>query len=359
MPFDLRAALTEFHQTIMELSSPLLERIDAVPALQVLQPYRDSLPYLAAALGLLLFLVLARALRRPFSRKKARKKKEESFRAMAMAVPALAPVSVPLSTPVKTPIHGRAVDIAPDFDTLSFFSASAAPAVPRDFSAAALETVSELVPAPQEAAPQRSVALAQDVAAAFPALTESSPVSQPAAGVPIAATAPSIALSDAAAAVSVEPVASAPAPAVRPEVPGPPDPAPASSRVTSLNANFRKIYIVMYIDLELTTNFSALLADVNGRLARKAPTEPLMPTGSGGPEDEIFAHLALAALDDLQTKEPHFESGILPPHGQELCTIFEYALNRLKGSGKLSENTAKQLLQETLDKLRSTPGASS
>lgn len=327
MPFDLRSELTHFHQIVMELSRPLLERIDAVPALQVLQPYRDSLPYVTAGLGLLLLLVLVRVLRRTSRRKKASNNKKEGFRTKAM------PTSVPASAIGKTPIQGRAIDIAPDFDPISPFPAS--PFVPRDFSAAPLETPPEPAPAPQEAVPQRPVAPAQNVEAAFPAPPRPSSAFEPAAGAPIAAPA----------------AAPAPAPAVRPGVPEPPGPAPAPSRVTPPNADFRKIYIVMYIDRELTTNFSALRDNVNRRLARKDPTEPLMPTGSGSSEDNIFAHLALAALDDLHSKEARLETGALSPHGQELCTVYEYALQHLRESGRLAEEPAQSLLRETLQKM--------
>lgn len=347
MPFDLHSELTHFHQIVMELSGPLLEWIDAVPALQVLQPYRDSLPYVAAGLGLLLLLVLVRALRRTSRRKKASNNKKEGFRTK----------TAPASAIGKTPIQGRAIDIAPDFDPISSFPAS--PFVPRDFSAAPLETAPEPAPAPQEAVPQRPVAPAQNVEAAFSAPPRPSSAFQPAAGAPIAAPDPSIALSDAAIPMSAAPVAPgavpaaapAPAPAVRPEVPEPPGPAPAPSRVTPPNADFRKIYIVMYIDRELTTNFSALRDNVNGRLARKDPTEPLMPAGSGSSEDNIFAHLALAALDDLHSKEARLETGALSPHGQELCTVYEYALQHLRESGRLAEEPAQSLLRETLQKM--------
>ena len=76
-----------------------------------------------------------------------------------------------------------------------------------------------------------------------------------------------------------------------------------------------------------------------------------MPTGSGSPEDEIFAHLALAALDNLLSKEARLETGALSPHGQELRAVYEYALQHLRESGRLAEEPAQSLLQETLQKI--------
>ena len=126
------------------------------------------------------------------------------------------------------------------------------------------------------------------------------------------------------------------------------------------------MYIEMYIYLELTTNFSALRANVNGMLSRGASTEPLlsalMPAltsdGSAASEERILAYTALAALEDLQTKESRLESGKLSPHGEELCKIYNYALDRLRGGGKLSEDSAVKLLQDTLERIRGTTGAS-
>nr|WP_314717293.1 hypothetical protein [uncultured Fretibacterium sp.] len=112
----------------------------------------------------------------------------------------------------------------------------------------------------------------------------------------------------------------------------------------------------MYIDLELTTNFSALRTEVNGKLSRGEPTGPLLPEGSANPEEYILASIALAALEDLQTKESRLETGELSPHGQELCKIYEYILNRLKGNGNLLEDSARKLLQETLEKVLGTSG---
>ena len=114
----------------------------------------------------------------------------------------------------------------------------------------------------------------------------------------------------------------------------------------------------MYIYLELTTNFSALRANVNGMLSQGASTEPLMPEGSANSEEHILACTALAALEDLQTKESRLESGELSPHGEELCKIYNYILDRLGGNGKLSEDSARDLLKATLEKVPGTTGAS-
>ena len=142
-----------------------------------------------------------------------------------------------------------------------------------------------------------------------------------------------------------------PAPA---PVPGPPR--AAASLITPPESEFQRIYIEMYIYLELTTNFSALRANVNGMLSRGTSTEPLMPDGSAAPEEHTLAYIALAALEDLQTKESRLETGELSPHGEELCKIYNYILDRLGGNGKLSKDSARKLLQDTLERVRGTGG---
>lgn len=143
--------------------------------------------------------------------------------------------------------------------------------------------------------------------------------------------------------------------AQRHEAPEPPKAAAASPN-TPPESEFQRIYIEMYIDLELTTNFSALRTDVNGMLSRGVSSEPLLPEGSATPDEYVLACIALAALEDLQTKESRLDTGELSPHGQELCKIYEYILNRLKGNGKFSEDSARKLLQETLEKVLGTSG---
>lgn len=354
MSFDmssLNSALNAFHQNVMEIFAPLMERIDTISALQFLQPYRHCLPYIVMGLGLLLLLMLVRAMRRKSSRSGRKIKSGKAGKRIP-----------PSGASFKTPIRGRALDDMSSFDRLSSYSEAASGVIltrgtePSQGMAPDQETDSAQQPspispeAPAEKSEPNSFSLNPN---ASPSPTQP-PVQAPEEA-PLVIAAPPVAP------IPVVPPAAAPiAPPAGPlQAPEPPKTTPASNLLSPLDADFQRIYIEMYIDRELTTNFSALRANVNAKLAVGAPTEPLMPTGSANPEESIFAYLALAALDDLQSKESHLESGILTPHGQELCTIFDYALNRLRGSGKLSEDTAKQLLQQALDKLRSTPGTSS
>ena len=392
MPFYL---LSSFHQGVMEIFRPLLNWFDSVSMLRPLQPYRDWLPYatVGVILPLLLWLFLS-ILRQVRRNSRSGKNVRPSPAPAGMAVqgkaidittdfvvhdpwtePSLGAQAGPAPQPdvplrpqeqgVSAPVPDRTHSwIAPDSAVAASPIVLPAPA-PRAASGPAAPPVT-----PPEAAPAGAPVPSAASAPVPSAASAPAPSAAPAPA-PSAASAPvPSALSDAPAPVpSVAPApvpsaapapvpSAAPAPvpsAQRHEAPEPPRTAAASPN-TPPESEFQRIYIDMYIDLELTTNFSALRTDVNGMLSRGVSSEPLLPEGSATPDEYVLACIALAALEDLQTKESRLESGELSPHGQELCKIYEYILNRLKGNGKLSEDSARKLLQETLEKVLGTTG---
>ena len=416
MPFYL---LSSFHQSVMEIFRPLLNWFDSVSMLRSLQPYRDWLPYVTVGVVLpfllWIFLSILRQVRR---NSRSGKNVRPSPAPAGMAVqgkaidittdfvvhdpwtePSLGTQAAPAPQPdlslrpqeqgISAPVPDRTNSwIAPDSAVAASPIVLPAPA-PRAASGPAAPPVipPEAAPAgaPAPSAPSATPAPAPSVAPAPVPSAASAPASSAApAPVPSAtpasapsavptpapsaapASAPSATPASAPSAVpapapsaapaSVPSGASAPAPsAQRHEAPEPPKAAAASPN-TPPESEFQRIYIDMYIDLELTTNFSALRTDVNGMLSRGVSSEPLLPEGSATPDEYVLACIALAALEDLQTKESRLESGELSPHGQELCKIYEYILNRLKGNGKLSEDSARKLLQETLEKVLGTSG---
>lgn len=299
---SLSSMLSPLHEAILEIFEPLIAWCEGIPALQPIAPYLDALPYATLGLGLLLLLVLLRMTSRSFGKGR----RTSGSRG-------------PRTAPKGTPVQGRALDDMSYFDNL----ASEAVITSRsDTSSGPSPTFS----APAEARPEPFSSSAR----------------------PTAPTADRTA----------QPPHEARPVAVPPTAPMPDNPNPESGSVSSPESDFQIIYIKMYIDQQLTTNFSVLRANVNERLSRSAPTEPLMLSGSGSTEDNIYAHLALASLDALHAPESHFESGGLTPHGQELCKIYDYALNRLQSSGKASEESARVLLQKTLEQTRKAPGGS-
>lgn len=387
MPFYL---LSSFHQSVMEIFRPLLNWFDSISMLRSLQPYRDWLPYVTVGVVLpfllWIFLSILRQVRRNF---RGGKNVRPSPAPAGMAVqgkaidittdfvvhdpwtePSLGAQAAPAPQPdlslrpqeqgISAPVPDRTNSwIAPDSAVAASPIVLPAPA-PRAASGPAAPPVIPPEAAPAGApAPSVAPAPAPSAPSATPAPAPSAPSATPApapsvapAPVPSAASAPA----SSAAPAPVPSAASAPAPsAQRHEAPEPPKAAAASPN-TPPESEFQRIYIDMYIDLELTTNFSALRTDVNGMLSRGVSSEPLLPEGSATPDEYVLACIALAALEDLQTKESRLESGELSPHGQELCKIYEYILNRLKGNGKLSEDSARKLLQETLEKVLGTTG---
>ena len=375
MSFNLQTVLTSFHQSVMEVFGPLLDWFDSVPALQPLQPYGYCLPYVVIGLVLFLLLLLAHVLRRK-GRGPRREKTPRSTSASRSA-------SISRSTFSGTPVQGRAIDIMPDFPApepstepssgLSSEPSYGGQGVPVPQAGAPAQVQEEGFSVPTMAGSGASVpnfAASGPVVLTAPAPgatfgPSASPVSPPAAdfagafipsAAPISPAAPIPPAAPAAARTPASTPTPAPASsAPRHEVPEPPKTA-AASLITPPESEFQRIYIEMYIYLELTTNFSALRANVNGMLSRGASTEPLMPDGSAAPEEHILACTALAALEDLQTKESRLEPGRLSPHGEELCKIYNYILNRMKGNGNLSEDSARKLLEDTLEKVLGTSG---
>ena len=330
MPFYL---LSSFHQSVMEIFRPLLNWFDSVSMLRSLQPYRDWLPYVTVGVILPFLLWIFLSILRQVRRNSRGGKNVR-----------------PSPAPAGTAVQGKAIDITTDF------------VVHDPWAESSLGT--QAAPAPQPNVPLRPQE--QGVSAPVPDRTLSGIAPDSAAASPIvlpapaprAASGPSAAPAPAPSAAPAPVPSAAPAPvpsAQRHEAPEPPRTAAASPN-TPPESEFQRIYIDMYIDLELTTNFSALRTDVNGMLSRGVSSEPLLPEGSATPDEYVLACIALAALEDLQTKESRLESGELSPHGQELCKIYEYILNRLKGNGKLSEDSARKLLQETLEKVLGTTG---
>lgn len=370
MPFYL---LSSFHQSVMEIFRPLLNWFDSVSMLRSLQPYRDWLPYVTVGVILPFLLWIFLSILRQVRRNSRGGKNVR-----------------PSPAPAGTAVQGKAIDITTDFVVHDPWAepslgTQAAPApqpdvplrpqeqgvsapvpdrtnsgIAPDSAAVAVGPIVLPAPAPRAASGPAATPVPSATLASAPSAVPTPAPSAAATPAPSAAPtpAPSAAPAPAPSAVpaSVPSTAPAPAPSAQQhEAPEPPRTAAASPN-TPPESEFQRIYIEMYIDLELTTNFSALRTEVNGKLSRGEPTGPLLPEGSANPEEYILASIALAALEDLQTKESRLETGELSPHGQELCKIYEYILNRLKGNGNLLEDSARKLLQETLEKVLGTSG---
>ncbi|WP_208873448.1 hypothetical protein, partial [Fretibacterium fastidiosum] len=134
-----------------------------------------------------------------------------------------------------------------------------------------------------------------------------------------------------------------------------PDAPTAEERLARLYPNveseFQNLYINLYADQELTTDFSDLRNSVSQRILQNQSPLPLFDPGQGDTRDLLLAHIANSARDvieklseDRQDDRPKFNL-----HEQELHKIYRCILYRLNDSGLIDEETIKRLVQEARD----------
>ena len=134
-----------------------------------------------------------------------------------------------------------------------------------------------------------------------------------------------------------------------------PDAPTAEERLARLYPNveseFQNLYINLYADQELTTDFSDLRNSVSQRILQNQSPLPLFDPGQGDTRDLLLAHIANSARDvieklseDRQGDRPKFNL-----HEQELHKIYRCILYRLNDSGLIDEETIKRLVQEARD----------
>ena len=119
----------------------------------------------------------------------------------------------------------------------------------------------------------------------------------------------------------------------------------------NMESEFQNLYINIYADQELTTDFGDLRNSVSQRILQNQSPLPLFDPGQGNTRDLLLAHIANSALDvikklseDRQDDRPKFNL-----HEQELYKIYRCALYRLNESGLITEETVRRLMQEAHD----------
>ena len=134
-----------------------------------------------------------------------------------------------------------------------------------------------------------------------------------------------------------------------------PDAPTAEERLARLYPNmeseFQNLYINIYADQELTTDFGDLRNSVSQRILQNQSPLPLFDPGQGNTRDLLLAHIANSALDVIK-KLSENRQGDRPKfnlHEQELYKIYRCALYRLNESGLITEETVKRLMQEAHD----------
>jgi hypothetical protein len=122
------------------------------------------------------------------------------------------------------------------------------------------------------------------------------------------------------------------------------DPALMEAAVKACQEKFQDMYIEMYIGLGLMSDFERMRTEVFQRLADGPETYHAMTELKMTPEGMVLLQMASVAGSMLQSGEQHIGRGLLGIHGQELFSVYRYALTTLQERGFAS-------IEETQTKL--------
>jgi hypothetical protein len=130
------------------------------------------------------------------------------------------------------------------------------------------------------------------------------------------------------------PTATSPSPVLPPKPPRPPvDPALIAAAVKSCQQQFQEMYIDMYLGLGLMSDFERMRTEVGQRLADGKETYHAISELKMTPEAVVLMQMASVAGSLLQSGEHHVGKGLLGIHGQELFSVYRYALTTMQEKG--------------------------
>ena len=123
----------------------------------------------------------------------------------------------------------------------------------------------------------------------------------------------------------------------------PVDPAILEAAVKACQEKFQEMYIEMYIGLGLMSDFEKMRTEVSKRIAVGEDTYHAMTELKMTPEGVVLMQWASVSGNILQSGEQHIGKGLLGIHGQELYSVYRYALNTMqeKGLATQAETQAK------------------
>lgn len=123
----------------------------------------------------------------------------------------------------------------------------------------------------------------------------------------------------------------------------PVDPRLVEEAVKACQDAYQNMYIEMYIGLGLMSDFERLRTEVSKRLADGQETYHAISELKMTPEGVVLMQIASVAGNILQTGEQHIGRGLLGIHGQELYSVYRYALTTMqeKGMSTVEETQAK------------------
>jgi hypothetical protein len=118
------------------------------------------------------------------------------------------------------------------------------------------------------------------------------------------------------------------------EPPAPPvDPAAIEAAIKLCQEKFQEMYIDMYLGLGLMSDFERLRTEVSQRLANGKETYHSISELNATPEAVVLMQMGSVAGSLLQSGEQHIGKGLLGIHGQELFSVYRYALTTMQEKG--------------------------
>jgi hypothetical protein len=132
---------------------------------------------------------------------------------------------------------------------------------------------------------------------------------------------------------------------VSPPPPKPPvDPAVIESAVKLCQEKFQEMYIDMYLGLGLMSDFERMRTEVSQRIADGKETYHAISELNMTPEAVVLMQMASVAGSLLQSGEQHIGKGLLGIHGQELFSVYRYALTTMQEKGFATQDETQSKL---------------
>ena len=130
-----------------------------------------------------------------------------------------------------------------------------------------------------------------------------------------------------------------------PPPPKPPvDPAIIEAAIKACQEKFQEMYIDMYLGLGLMSDFERMRTEVTQRIADGKETYHAISELKMTPEAVVLMQMASVAGSLLQSGEQHIGKGLLGIHGQELFSVYRYALTTMQEKGFATQNETQSKL---------------
>lgn len=130
------------------------------------------------------------------------------------------------------------------------------------------------------------------------------------------------------------------------------DPQVTEQAVKACLDKFQEMYIEMYIGLGLMSDFDQMRTEVTNRLSNGQETWHAISELKMTPEGVVLMQMASVSGSMLQSGEQHIGRGLLGIHGQELFSVYRYALTTLQERGFASAADTQSKLDFMEQKVR-------